>query len=115
LDAADSADRARPDKSLSAAQAKALLATVGPRDAAGKARRRVAAEAIADLERIYQRSKPAAEVLNELVAATSTTLMGLHGIGPSGTARLLVEVGDVTRFPAPGQSAGLAGRAVEGD
>ncbi len=40
-------------KDLSAAQAKALLAKVRPRDAAGKARRRVAAELIADLERIY--------------------------------------------------------------
>ena len=41
-------------KDLSAAQAKALLAKVRPRDAAGKARRRVAAELVADLERIYR-------------------------------------------------------------
>ncbi|MEV1319939.1 transposase [Micromonospora arborensis] len=46
-------------KSLSAAQAKALLATVRPRDAVGKARRRVAAELIGDLERVYRRSKEA--------------------------------------------------------
>lgn len=26
-------------------------------------------------------------------------MMGLYGIGPSGAARLLVEVGDITRFP----------------
>jgi transposase len=86
-------------KDLSAAQAKALLAKVRPRDAAGKARRRVAAELIADLERVYQRKKAANKELTELVAATGTTLMNLHGIGPSGAARLLVEVGDVTRFP----------------
>jgi transposase len=86
-------------KSLSAAQAKALLATVKPRDAAGKARRRVAAELIADLERVYQRSKQADKELKDLVAATGTTLMDLHGIGPSGAARLLVEVGDISRFP----------------
>jgi transposase len=86
-------------KDLSAAQAKALLATVRPRDAAGKARRRVAAELIADLERIYQRKKAANKELTELVAATGTTLMDLHGIGPSGAARLLVDVGDITRFP----------------
>jgi len=59
----------------------------------------VAAELIADLERVYQRSKQADKELKELVAATGTTLMDLHGIGPSGAARLLVEVGDVTRFP----------------
>jgi hypothetical protein len=39
-------------KDLSAAQAKALLAKVRPPDAASKARRRVAAELIGDLERI---------------------------------------------------------------
>jgi hypothetical protein len=43
-------------KDLSAAQAKALLTTVRPRDVAGKTRRRVAAELIADLERIYART-----------------------------------------------------------
>jgi transposase len=86
-------------KDLSAAQAKALLAKIRPRDAAGKARRRVAAELIGDLERVYQRRKAADRELKELVAATGTTLMGLNGIGPSGAARLLVEVADITRFP----------------
>ncbi len=86
-------------KDLSAAQAKALLAKVRARDAAGKARRRVAAELIADLERIYARRKAADKELRELVAATGTKLMDLNGIGPSGAARLLVEVGDITRFP----------------
>jgi transposase len=86
-------------KDLSAAQAKALLAKVRPRDAASKARRRVAAELIGDLERIYQRRKTADKELTELVAATGTSLMKLNGIGPSGAARLLVEVGHITRFP----------------
>jgi transposase len=86
-------------KDLSAAQAKVLLAKVRPRDAAGKARRRVAAELIGDLERVYQRRKAADKELKELVAATGTSLMKLNGIGPSGAARLLVEVGDITRFP----------------
>ncbi|MFG2109764.1 IS110 family transposase [Micromonospora chersina] len=86
-------------KSLSAAQAKALLATVRPRDVVAKARRRVAAELISDLERVYRRSKEADKELKELVASTGTTSMDLHGIGPSGAARLLVEVGDITRFP----------------
>lgn len=86
-------------KDLSAAQAKALLATVRPRDIVGKTRRRVAAELVADLERIYARKKAANKELTELVKATGTTLLDLHGIGPSGAARLLVEVGDITRFP----------------
>ena len=86
-------------RDLSAAQAKALLAKVRPRDAAGKTRRRVAAELISDLERIYARKKAADKELRALVASTGTKLLDLKGIGPSGAARLLVEVGDITRFP----------------
>ncbi|MGA8255563.1 MAG: transposase, partial [Nocardioides sp.] len=86
-------------KDLSAAQAKALLATVRPRDLAGKTRRRVAAELVADLEKIYARKKAANKELNALVAETGTGLLDLKGIGPSGAARLLIEVGDITRFP----------------
>jgi len=98
-------------KSLSAAQARVLLATVRPRDAAGKARRRVAAELIGDLERIYQRKKDANRELSMLLAATGTTLTGLHGIGPSGAARLLAGVGDVTRFPTRAHFASWNGTA----
>jgi transposase len=49
--------------------------------------------------------------LKELVAATGTTLMNLHGIGPSGAARLLVEVGAITRFPDRGHFASWNGTA----
>ncbi len=98
-------------RDLSAAQAKAMLAKVRPRDAAGKARRRVAAELIADLERIYQRKKAADQELSALVAATGSTLMNLHGIGPSGAAQLLVDVADITRFPDRGHFASWNGTA----
>ena len=100
-------------KDLSAAQAKALLAKVRPRDAAGKTRRRVAAELISDLERIYARKKAANKELNELLAATGTTLTDLNGIGPSGAARLLVEVGDITRFPSKAHFASWNGTAPD--
>jgi transposase len=86
-------------KDLPAAQAKALLAKVRPRDVVGKTRRRVAAELISDLERIYARKKAANKELAALLAETGTTLTELPGIGPSGAARLLVEIGDITRFP----------------
>jgi transposase len=98
-------------KDLSAAQAKALLAKIRPRDAAGKARRRVAAELISDLERAYQRKKAANKELNALLAATGSTLTSLHGIGPSGASRLLAEVGDVTRFPDKAHFASWNGTA----
>ena len=98
-------------KDLSAAQAKALLAKVRPRDVAGKARRRVAAELIADLERIYLRKKAADKELTALIRATGSTLMTLNGIGPTGAARLLVDVEDITRFPDRGHFASWNGTA----
>jgi transposase len=98
-------------KDLSAAQAKTLLAKVRPRDVAGKTRRRVAAELIGDLERIHARKKAANKELDELLKATGTTLTNLHGIGPSGAARLQVEVGDITRFPSKAHFASWNGTA----
>ena len=46
-----------------------------------------------------------------MVAATGTALMDLNGIGPSGAARLLVEVDDITRFPDRGHFASWTGTA----
>ncbi len=101
-------------KDLPAAQARALLARVRPRDAAGKTRRRVAAELIGDLERTHQRNKAAGKELNDLLTDTATTLTGLHGIGPSGAARLLAEAGDITRFPDKAHFASWNGTAPTG-
>jgi transposase len=98
-------------KDLSAAQARRLLAGVRPRDMVGKTRKRVAAELVADLERIYARKKAADKELKALVAATGTGLLDLHGIGPSGAARLLVEVGDIARFPDRNHFASWTGTA----
>jgi transposase len=57
-------------KALSAAQARALLARIRPRDPAGQARRRVAAELITGLERIYQPKKAAGKELTAALKAT---------------------------------------------
>lgn len=98
-------------KYLSAAQARRLLAAVQPSDLVSTTRKRVALELVEDLERIYQRSKAADKELVALVKSTGTGLLGLHGIGPSGAARLLVEVGDITRFPDKGHFASWTGTA----
>jgi transposase len=66
---------------------------------------------VSDLERIYVRNKAANQELTELVAATGTGLLDLNGIGPSGAARLLVEVGDITRFPTKAHFASWNGTA----
>jgi transposase len=98
-------------KALSAARAKVLLARVRPRDPAGQARRRVAAELVSDLERIHQRKKAAGRELTAALTTTGTTLTALDGIGPSGAARLLVEAGDIARFPGRGHFASWNGTA----
>ncbi|MEP7194335.1 MAG: IS110 family transposase [Actinomycetota bacterium] len=96
---------------LSATQAKALLATVRPRDVVGKTRRRLAAELLAELVGIDKKIKTATKELRELVAATGSTLLDLNGIGPSGAARLLGDIGDVARFPTRGHFASWNGTA----
>jgi transposase len=98
-------------KFLSAAQAKELLATVRPRDIAGKTRRRLAAELITELTLTGKRIKAADAELRQLVAATGSSLLQLHGIGPSGAARLLGDVGDIARFADKGRFASWNGTA----
>ena len=53
----------------------------------------------------------ATKELRELVAATGSTLLELNGIGPSGAARLLGDIGDVSRFPTRGHFASWNGTA----
>jgi transposase len=98
-------------RDLSAAQARKLLAGVRPRDVVGKTRKRHAMELVVDLERIYQRKKAANKELIELIKTTGTGLLDMHGIGPSGAARLLVEAGDIIRFPDRGHFASWTGTA----
>lgn len=98
-------------KDLSAAQARRLLAAEQPSDVVSGTRKRVALELVEDLERIYQRKKQANKELVAHVKATRTALLDLHGIGPSGAARLLVEVGDITRFPNRAHFASWTGTA----
>ncbi len=98
-------------KFLSATQARALLASVRPRDLVGRTRRQLAAELIVELAGIDKRIKAANKQLRELVEATGSTLLDLNGIGPSGAARLLGDIGDVSRFPTRGHFASWNGTA----
>jgi transposase len=83
---------------LSAPQARALIATIKPRDLPGKTRRRLAVELIGELEAIDRKIKTIKKELTALVVARGSTLLELNGIGPSGAARLLADVGDIHRF-----------------
>lgn len=98
-------------KFLSAAQARALLASVRPRDIVGRTRRWLTADLVTELDRIDKRIKATNVELRELVAASGSTLMELTGIGPSGAARLLGDIGDISRFVDKGRFASWNGTA----
>jgi transposase len=98
-------------KFLSATHAKTLLAGVRPRDVVGRTRRRLAADLIAELVVIDKKIKVTDRELLELIATTGSTLLELHGIGPSGAARLLGDVGDIARFADRGRFASWNGTA----
>jgi transposase len=96
---------------LSANQARALLATVRPRDVAGRTRRRLAAELLAEIVVLDRKLKDSDTQLREAVTAAGTGLPGLYGMGPVGAARLLGDVGDVRRFASKARFASWTGTA----
>jgi len=83
---------------ITTGQAKAMLATVRLRDIAGKTRRRIAAEELPDLVMIESKMSAATAELKAIVLARESRLMDIHGIGPVVAARILADVGDVSRF-----------------
>ncbi|MCW2947281.1 MAG: putative transposase y4pF/y4sB [Actinoallomurus sp.] len=96
---------------LSTPQARELLATVRPRDIAGRTRRRLAAELITELAALDRKLKDSDKQLREAVKATGTGLMDLYGLGPVGAARVLGEVLDVARFTTRNHFASWNGTA----
>lgn len=98
-------------REMSALQAKAKLASVRPRDLAGKTRRRIAAEELADLVAVEKKLKTLTEDLNAMIEASGTSLATLPGVGTIIAARVLAEVGDVTRFADRNRFASWTGTA----
>ncbi len=98
-------------KDITPLQAKAMLAGVRPRDIAGKTRRRIAAEELAELIVVDAKIKKATAELKTMVLARGSRLMDLHGVGPVVAARILADVGDVTRFADRNRFASWTGTA----
>jgi transposase len=98
-------------RDITTGQARAMLATVRPRDIAGKTRRRIAAEELAELVAVEAKIKKSTAELKAIVLARGSHLMDLHGVGPVVAARVLADVGDVTRFADRNRFASWTGTA----
>jgi len=98
-------------KDITALQAKAILAAVRPRDLAGKTRRRIAADELTDLVAVEKKLKVVTRELKTMIAATGSMLTDLPGVGDIVAARVLAEVGDVTRFADRNRFASWTGTA----
>ena len=101
----------RAKKDITALQAKAILATVRPRDIAGKTRRRLAAEELSELVAVEKKTKKLTAELKAMVLARGSRLMDIHGVGPVVAARTLADVGDVARFADRNRFASWTGTA----
>ena len=88
-----------------------MLASVRPRDVAGKTRRRIAVEELAELIAVEAKMKKATAELKAMVIARGSHLMDLRGVGPVVAARVLADVGDVTRFADRNRFASWTGTA----
>jgi len=98
-------------KDLSARQARALLCTVEPTDLVGCTRCQLAGEIVEEIEIIDAKIKAADRQLTRLVKSSGSQVHTLHGIGPSGAARLIGDIGDITRFASRGHFAAWNGTA----
>jgi transposase len=98
-------------RDITALQAKRLLATVRPRDIAGKTRRRIAAEELGELIVVDAKIKRATAELKAVVLARDSRLMDIDGVGAVVAARILADVGDVARFADRNRFASWTGTA----
>ncbi len=98
-------------RDITTGQAKTMLAAVRPRDIAGKTRRRIAAEELAELIAVEAKIKKATAELKTMVLARQSRLMDIHGVGPVVAARILADVGDVARFADRNRFASWTGTA----
>ncbi len=99
------------EANLTAAKAKALLASVRPRQAAGKARKQLALDLLDDLVILDRKLKDINGRLKIAVEATHTTITGIKGVGVTTAACILGEVGDIRRFPTKHHFASYTGTA----
>jgi transposase len=98
-------------RGLTAGRAKELLATIRPRDIAGRTRRQVSVDLVDDVMVLDRKLTAIESRIKEAVAATGTTLTDIVGVGPITAAVILGEVGDIARFASSDAFASYTGTA----
>ena len=98
-------------KQLSADAAAQLLRRARPKHAAGRVRRRLAAELVRDVRALDRRVAELDERIAVEVEASGTTLTKIFGVGPILAAKIVGIVGNVARFPSKAHFASYAGVA----
>jgi transposase len=83
---------------LSAAKAANMLDEIEPDTAVASARHELGLELLTDLRRIDEQMLETKARIAVVVAASSTTLTEIYGVGPIVAATVIGYVGDVTRF-----------------
>jgi transposase len=99
-------------KFLTRGQASYLLRTAPPpAGIVARTRHDLARELIEELTTIDAKIRAADKQLRQLVTEHGSTLTSLHGIGPSGAARLIGDIADIRRFRTPAHFASWNGAA----
>jgi transposase len=99
-------------KFLTRGQASYLLRTApAPVGVVAQTRHQLARELIDELTVIDAKIRAADKQLRQLVTATGSSLGELNGIGPSGAARLIGDIGDIARFRTAAHFASWNGTA----
>jgi transposase len=96
---------------ISADQARQLLNSIEPLEAVDIERWRIAAEHLADVERLDCELDAVKQRIADAVTASGTTLTELHGVGPVIAAIIVGQVRDVRRFRTRAQFANYNGTA----
>ena len=99
-----------PDE-IYASKARQLLADVVPSTAIEAARAELAEELLEDLRRVDCQISESKKRLEEVVAASGTTVINIFGVGPVVAATVVGITGDIARFPSRDRFAAFNGTA----
>lgn len=98
-------------KELNASDAIALLEQIQPATPVEAARRELAVEVLADVQRLDEQLKASHRRIRTAVTASGTSLTNLFGVGPIVACYLIGFTGDVTRFVSRDHFAAYNGTA----